>query len=112
MEPYKSLHIVLSRAEEEARSGKGHERHADGRPFEEQISCWLERRGYDYARGQAVKKIDESLRLSPERAIKELLGAINFCAIAIIAIQEGLVADPNGCQNTYQTKMMGPSVEG
>ncbi len=101
MKQYKRLIGVLQDAMEQAAEGKGSRRHVvDEVPFEDQISCWLERRGYDYARGQAVKKIDESLRMDAGPAIQELRGAINFIAIAIIAIQDELTKNPSYIQWT------------
>lgn len=86
---YQPLIDVLLEAVEQASRGKGRERHeTDEKPFSEQVSCWIQREGFDYARGQAVKKLHESLRLQPEAATRELLGAINFCAIAIIDLRK------------------------
>ncbi len=86
---YQSLHEVLESAYNQAAFGKGRERHASDAAdtFEDQITCWMQRRGFDFCRGQAVKKIDESLRLEREAAIRELLGAINYIAAAIITLR-------------------------
>lgn len=92
---YDSLRLILEQAEDQAEIGKGHERHEIGnKPFEEQISCWIQKEGFDYARGQCVKKLHESLRLPPDRAIHEILGAINFCAIAILGIKSSADKSP------------------
>ncbi len=86
---YAELRRVYELSFDHAASGKGHVRHSTGdKPFEEQVSCWIEREGFGYASGQAVKKLHESLRLPPEQAISEILGAMNFCAIAILGIEE------------------------
>jgi hypothetical protein len=86
---YDSLRRVLHDAAEQAISGKGHQRHATGsRDFEEQVSAWIQRERFDYARGQAVKKLHESLRMEPEAAIREIRGAINLCAVAILELEE------------------------
>jgi len=86
---YGSLMQVLRDAADQAADGKGAERHVvNEEPFEQQLICWLNRRGYDFCRGQAVKKIDESLRLPPDRAVRELLGAINYLAAAVIVLNE------------------------
>jgi len=85
---YKSIAQVLQRAFEHASSDKGHIRHGDDEKFEDQISCWIQKHGFDYARGQATKKIHESLRLDDEAAVWELLGAINCCVIAIIDLEK------------------------
>jgi hypothetical protein len=80
---------VLNRAYAQAMSGKGYERHGtNDLPFEEQISCWIEKQGAGYALGQSAKKIFESLRMEPKDAVKELLGAINYICIAIIVLEE------------------------
>ena len=86
---YHSLADVLARAYAQAAKGKGAVRHADGRPFTEQpmqtISELLgTHEGLLY---QAMKKIQESNRLEKEPAIRELLGAINYLAGAIIFLE-------------------------
>lgn len=86
---YHALTNVLARAYEQAAKGKGAERHADGRPFTEQpmqtISELLgTHEGLLY---QAMKKIQESNRLEKDPAIRELLGAINYLAGAIIFLE-------------------------
>lgn len=86
---YHSLTGVLARAYEQAAKGKGAVRHADGRPFTEQpmqtISELLgTHEGLLY---QAMKKIQESNRLEKDPAIRELLGAINYLAGAIIFLE-------------------------
>ena len=83
---YESLARVLHRAYDQAAKGKGAERHACSRPFTEQpmqsISDLLgSETGLLY---QAMKKIQESQRLDQDAAIRELLGAINYIAGAII----------------------------
>ena len=37
---------------------------------------------------QAMKKAQESSRMEPDRAIAELLGAINYLASAVLIIEE------------------------
>jgi len=82
---YKTLKAVLDEALLQASVGKGKERHAvEGVPFEKQISCIIEWELPGYASGQAAKKIFEASRLPTDRAIHELLGAINYLVIAII----------------------------
>lgn len=86
---YTPLQVVLDDAYEQAATGKGQDRHVvAGEPFEGQLICSLERRGHTYNTGQAVKKIDESLRLPPGPARAELLGAINYLAARIIVLKE------------------------
>lgn len=93
LNPYKSLRRVLDGAYEQASSGKGKERHAylDDEPFEDQLICEISRRlggGIAGPLYQATKKIYESARLEPDRAIRELYGAINYISAAIILLEE------------------------
>lgn len=84
---YSSLRRVLDAAYEQAATGKGAERHANALSFENQpmqtISGLLgDNHGLLF---QAVKKIQESTRLPHyTRRERELLGAINYIAGAII----------------------------
>lgn len=84
---YTALHRVLRAAYDQAAVGKGAERHANARSFEQQpmqsISDLLgDNHGLLF---QAVKKIQESTRLPHyRRRERELLGAINYIAGAII----------------------------
>ncbi len=90
--PYSSLRRVYRDAVFQAESGKGKERHAcDGEAFENQQICEINRRlgSNEGALFQAVKKIYESKRLGREAAIRELLGALNYTAAAIILLREG-----------------------
>lgn len=85
---YSSLNLVLERAYDQAAYGKGRDRHAQGQPFEEQpmqLLCQLY--GPGFALGQAAKKMQEAQRLELEPAVKELLGAINYIAGAIIHLE-------------------------
>ena len=89
---YDSLYKVLLSAYNQASNGKGKERHQlnNDEPFENQKICEIARRlSVDYNLGQAVKKIYESKRLTDQRDIAELYGAINYIAAAIIVKQEG-----------------------
>lgn len=86
---YESLALVLRRAFQQAASGKGKERHGQDLPFDHQPMqqlCGLY--GVGFALGQAAKKAQESQRLPHDRAVNELLGAINYLAGAIIAIEK------------------------
>ena len=84
---YGRLEEVLTKAAEQASAGKGAERHADGQRFEDQPIMWIEREFKSFQLGQAVKKIHESQRLAPDAAARELLGAINYLAAKIIALE-------------------------
>ena len=68
---------------------KGMQRHGADVPFRDQISPAITRIvGIGYPLGQAIKKEDEAKRLDREKAVHELLGAINYLAIAIIELME------------------------
>lgn len=88
---YDSLRRVLMNALEQASHGKGHVRHGDERPFEEQISAQITKvQGIGYPLGQAMKKIAECRRLPDEvQQTRELYGAINMIALAILDINRG-----------------------
>lgn len=86
---YESLAAVLDHALAQAQAGKGLERHAvAGERFEDQqivqLGEWMQSTAF--AVGQACKKSIESTRLPPDRAVAELLGAINYLAAAVIQI--------------------------
>lgn len=88
---YESLANVLQRAYDQAAQGKGAERHANSLPFDKQpmqsISTLLgNHTGLLY---QAMKKIQESTRMDKDAAVRELLGAINYCAGAVIFLEAG-----------------------
>ena len=83
---YESLAGVLCAAYNQAAIGKGAERHAQGHPFDQQpMQQLIALYGPGFALGQAAKKAQESLRLPRDRAVAELLGAINYLAGAVIA---------------------------
>lgn len=85
---YESLAHVLARAFEQASAGKGSERHAKGQPFDRQpMQTLCDLYGVGFALGQAAKKTQEAQRLPPAAAIRELLGAINYIAGAVIYLE-------------------------
>ena len=72
-------------AYDQASSGKGQERHGQDLPFTKQpMQLIQDLCGEGFALGQAMKKMQESQRLPHDAAIRELLGAINYIAGAII----------------------------
>lgn len=90
---YEPLAEVLQLALDQAQSGKGKERHANGRPFDRQPIMEIGRMvGLGYPTGQAKKKIQEAVGMSnrdeADRAVNELLGAIIYSAAAILLIRE------------------------
>lgn len=91
---YETLSDVLLRAFDQAAKGKGAERHADNKPFDDQpMQHIARRRGVGFILGQADKKSEEAQgmlsRGEREKAVHELLGAIVYLAGAIIYIESG-----------------------
>lgn len=86
---YTRLMAVLYKALLQAQSGKGKERHANGEPFEDQPIVWINKQlGSEHgAVFQACKKAMESARLEGDAKIREILGAINYLAAAVILIE-------------------------
>lgn len=83
MRGFEELEDVLGGALDQAAVGKGRERHGeDGVPFGEQLIARLA--PYPFCVGQACKKAIESVRLSSDRAERELLGAINYLAAEVL----------------------------
>lgn len=90
---YECLSGVLDRAYNQAATGKGAERHADNRPFDDQpMQHIARRRGVGFILGQADKKSEEAQgmlsRGEREKAVHELLGAIVYLAGAVIYIEK------------------------
>lgn len=102
---YEALAAVLAQALDQAQNGKGNQRHAQGEPFDQQpMQKIISLYGVGFALGQAAKKTQEAQRLPYEHARAELLGAINYIAGAVIALDrqqmgisggEGLAANDN-----------------
>jgi hypothetical protein len=87
---YIALRDVLDEALYQAQCGKGAERHAgDGEAFEDQqivqLGEWLGSNHFEI--GQACKKSIESARMPRDRAVAELLGAINYLAAAVLVLR-------------------------
>lgn len=86
---YDPLARVLGDALLQAAAGKGRERHSTGQPFMEQPIVTITRRyGLGYPMGQAEKKMEESTRLKPGPAIRELHGAMVYLAAAVLLLEE------------------------
>ncbi len=80
---------VLNMAYYQAIDGKGKERHAEDKPFQDQIwSVITKTVGLGFPLGQAFKKWDEAQRMAKDAAVKEILGAIVYLAMAVIALLE------------------------
>lgn len=88
-EQYKELVRVLFMAYTQAAHGKGRERHAEDKPFHKQdIVVEAVDIGRAYNIGQARKKLKEGLtRLEGGAEIEEYLGAINYIAGAVLAVE-------------------------
>lgn len=86
---YHTLANVLQMAYNQAARGKGVERHAAvGEPFHQQVmQIGAAKFGIGALLFQAFKKSEESQRLEHDRAVNELLGAINYLAGAVIALE-------------------------
>jgi hypothetical protein len=89
-DPYLPLSRVLDLALAQASSGKGAERHGNGKPFDQQPMMEISRMlgspvGCFY---QAMKKTQEASRMEPEAAKREILGAINYLAGAYLLLDE------------------------
>lgn len=93
---YESLERILSDAYEQASGGKGAERHANAKPFDDQpimqITRLLDGHPVASLAYQVVKKTIEAGRLyhikGPDAAVRELHGAINYAAATVLRIQE------------------------
>ncbi len=85
---YETLAEVLSRAFNQATAGKGKERHANDLPFDKQpMQTIAAAHGVGFLTGQAAKKTQEAHGLPHDRAVAEILGAINYLAGAIIFME-------------------------
>lgn len=89
---YESLQSVLTRAYDQAARNKGAERHANNLPFDKQpMQTIAANRGVGFLLGQADKKSQEAggmiNRNETDRAVHELLGAINYLAGSIIYLE-------------------------
>lgn len=86
---YEMLRDVLERAYDQAARGKGAERHGKDLPFHLQpMQQIADMYGIGFMLGQVAKKIEEAQRLPKDRAINEILGAINYCAGAVIFLEK------------------------
>jgi hypothetical protein len=99
---YESLARALHGAYKQASEGKGKERHASDEPFQDQKICvmsrWLKGSPVGGVLFQAMKKIAETATFANSivyseddkvfRQVRELRGAINYLAAAIILLEE------------------------
>ena len=88
-EGYHDLFDVMRDALDQAQNGKGEERHGNGLSFTDQPALTITRAvGLGFPLGQAMKKIQESQRMDTDAAKRELLGAINYLAAAVLFLDE------------------------
>lgn len=90
---YEALASVLQRALDQAQTGKGKDRHATEQPFIDQRMMSIGRKvGAGFPIGQALKKTEEAVgmldRVEEDKAVSEILGAINYLAAAVLLIRE------------------------
>lgn len=90
---YEGLAGVLQDALEQAAFGKGKERHANDKPFDEQPIAEISRMvGLGFPLGQAAKKGQEAVGMASrgqrEAARNELLGAIVYLSAAVMLLDE------------------------
>ena len=90
---YAPLAAILQEAYDQAARGKGMDRHDNGKPFTEQRAMSIGRKvGPGFPVGQSLKKTEEAATMIGKgqsgAAIRELLGAINYAAAAVMLIRE------------------------
>lgn len=88
---YADLREILNQALHQSMSGKGKERHANGKPWTDQpINTITDAVGIGFPMGQAIKKITEARgmmdRGNTDAARAEILGAIVYAAAAVHAL--------------------------
>lgn len=85
---YDDLFNILALAYDQAARGKGKERHANNKPFDKQPIIELaDKYGNGFLRGQAAKKLEESMNLVYGSDVKELLGAIVYTCAAVMHLE-------------------------
>lgn len=93
VEGYALLRAVLDEAFDQSARGKGAERHANGRYFDQQPIMEIGRMvGPGFATGQVMKKAQEATSMAArgesEAAVRELLGVIVYAASAVALVRE------------------------
>lgn len=105
---YENLKRVLDLAYEQSAGGKGTERHAGGRRFNDQpIFKIADLVGVGFQTGQAIKKIQEAVgmmeRGQHDAAQREFLGAIVYTAAAFLTSEK---LKPNEFQEIFYNSFM------
>lgn len=103
---YENLKRVLDLAFDQAASGKGADRHAGGRKFEDQpIFKIADLVGVGFQSGQAIKKIQEAVSMMDRgeyaAAEKEFLGAIVYTAACFLTSEKKRVGEINLKRQEY-----------
>lgn len=98
---YGALQGILDDAYAQAARGKGKERHANDKPFNDQPIMEVGRIvGSGFALGQVMKKAGEAKGMADRGEVgaaeRELLGAIVYAAAAVLLIREGANAPTEG----------------
>lgn len=93
VEGYAILRGILEEAYDQSARGKGHDRHANGRYFDQQPIMEIGRMvGPGFATGQVMKKAQEATSMAArgeaEAAVRELLGVIVYAASAVALVRE------------------------
>ena len=93
VEGYELLRGILDEAYDQSARGKGHDRHANGRYFDQQPIMEIGRMvGPGFATGQVMKKAQEATSMAArgeaDAAVRELLGVIVYAASAVALVRE------------------------
>ncbi|ENL9127512.1 hypothetical protein AB6J89_004719 [Salmonella enterica] len=98
---YDDLFNVLALAYDQAARGKGKERHANDKPFNQQPLMQLaDKFGTGFLLGQASKKLEECTGLPYGQDVKEILGAIVYSCAAVMHLE--LEAERNSRPDSFE----------
>lgn len=98
---YDDLFHVLALAYDQAARGKGYERHANNKPFNQQPLMQLaDKFGTGFLLGQASKKLEECTGLPYGQDVKEILGAIVYSCAAVMHLE--LEAERNSRPDSFE----------
>lgn len=101
---YDDLFNVLALAYDQAARGKGKERHANDKPFNQQPLMQLaDKFGTGFLLGQASKKLEECTVLPYGQDVKEILGAIVYSCAAVMHLE--LEAERNSRPDDFNGDM-------
>lgn len=105
---YITLANVLQAAYDQAATGKGAERHANGLPWTEQpIFTIADQVGEGFNAGQTIKKVQEAHQMAErdeyDRAMHEVLGAIVYAASLYVIWSGKRATMPTPSDSTART---------